>query len=253
MIWLASLQGLLGKLSTYVRRTQQANRTSVAVIYHSWYDTAMEFRQLVEIVGDEPVFETGLLLAGSADPLDVRKQLSRWVKAGRLYQLRRGLYALAPPFQKVKPHPFLIANRMVRGSYVSCQSALAHYGLVPEHVPVTTSVTTTRPARWDTPLGSCEFRHIKPELWRGYRQLEVFSGQHAFVATPEKALLDLIYLQPGGDKLDYLREMRLQNLENLDPDAFQRQAELANSPKLRRATAWVVQLASAEAMEYETL
>ena len=62
----------------------------------------MEFARLLEIVGDEPVFETGLLLAGDVAPTAVRRQLSRWTKAGRLYQLRRGLYALAPPFQKIK-------------------------------------------------------------------------------------------------------------------------------------------------------
>jgi len=45
----------------------------------------MEFTRLIEIVGDESVFETGLLLAGEVDPNDVRRQLSRWVKAGRLY------------------------------------------------------------------------------------------------------------------------------------------------------------------------
>lgn len=70
----------------------------------------MEFSNLLKIAGDEPAFETGLLLAGEVDPADVRRQLSRWTKAKRLYQLRRGLYALAPPFQKVKPHPFVIAN-----------------------------------------------------------------------------------------------------------------------------------------------
>jgi predicted transcriptional regulator of viral defense system len=129
----------------------------------------MEFARLVKIVGDEPAFGTGLLLAGDVDPDDVRKQLSRWTKAGKLCQLRRGLYTLAPPYQKVKPHPFVIANRLVPSSYVSCQSALAHYGLIPEYVPVTTSVTTARPARWDTPLGSFEFRHIKVDLLRGYR------------------------------------------------------------------------------------
>lgn len=42
----------------------------------------MEFRQLVEIVGDEPVFETDILLAGDVDPNDVRRQLSRWTQAG---------------------------------------------------------------------------------------------------------------------------------------------------------------------------
>ncbi|MDX1520290.1 MAG: hypothetical protein R3264_01525, partial [Anaerolineae bacterium] len=114
----------------------------------------MNFEKLIEIVGDEPVFETGLLLAGAVNPADVRRQLSRWTAAGRLIQLRRGLYALAPPYQKTPPHPFLIANRMVPGgTYVSLQTALSHYGLIPEYVPVTTSVTTSRPGRWDTPLG----------------------------------------------------------------------------------------------------
>lgn len=212
----------------------------------------MEFTRLVEIVGDEPVFEASLLLAGNVNPGDVRRQLSRWTAGGRLYQLRRGLYALASPFQKVKPHPFLIANRMVRNSYVSCQSALAFYGLIPEYVPVITSVTTARPARWETPFGVFEFRHIKTDLLRGYRLSEVSAGQQAFVATPEKALLDLIYLHPGGDSPEYLRELRLQNVERLNLDELQRQADLA-SPKLRRAVKIVSELVRAEVQEYETL
>jgi predicted transcriptional regulator of viral defense system len=211
----------------------------------------MEFTRLVEIVGDEPAFETGLLLAGDVDSNNIRRQLSRWTQAGRLYQLRRGLYTLAPPFQKVKPHPFVIANCLVPNSYVSCQSVLAHYGLIPEYVPVTTSVTTARPARWDTLLGSFEFRHIKVDLLRGYRLTEMGGDQRAFVAAPEKALLDLIYLQPGSDSPDYLRELRLQNLDRLDVDELQHQADLADSPKLRRAVKAVQALARSE--EYTAL
>jgi predicted transcriptional regulator of viral defense system len=213
----------------------------------------MKFEHLVEIVGDEPVFDTGLLLAGDVDPADVRRQLSRWTKAGRLYQLRRGVYALATPFQKIKPHPFLVANRMVRGSYVSRQSALAHYDLIPEHVPVVTSVTTARPAYWDTPLGSYDFRHVKADLFRGYRLVEASPGQRAFVATAEKALLDLVYLQPGGDSPDYLRELRLQNLDRLELDELRRQADRAGSPKLRRAASLVAHLVRSEMLEYEAL
>ena len=213
----------------------------------------MKFERLLEIVGDEPVFETGLLLAGDVDPGDVRRGLSRWTQAGWVHQLRRGLYALAPPFQKIKPHPFLVANRMVRGSYVSLQSALAHFGLIPEHVPVVTSVTTARPARWETALGVYDFRHVKTELLYGYRLSEVSPGQRAFVAHPEKALLDLIYLQPGGDAPAYLQELRLQNLDRLDLDALRGMAERVRSPKLRRAAARVAGLARAEELEYETL
>ncbi len=213
----------------------------------------MEFNGLVRIIGDEPVFETSLLLAGKVNPADVRRQLSRWTKAGRLFQFRRGLYALAPPFQKVKPHPFLIANRMVRGSYVSCQSALAHYGLIPEYVPVVVSVTTARPARWETPLGIFEFRHIKTELLRGSRLVDLGGGQRAFVALPEKALLDLIYLHPAADAPDYIRELRLQNLVHLNLNELQRLADFTRSPKLKRAAKFVVELAHVEAKEYERI
>jgi len=208
---------------------------------------------LLETVGDEPIFETSLLLAGDVDPANMRRQLSRWTKAGRLYQLRRGLHALAPPFQKVKPHPFLIANRMVRASYVSLQAALAYYGLIPEYVPVVTSVTTVRPGRWETPLGVYEFRHVKTGLLFGYQLTDLGGGQKAFVATSEKALLDLVYLQPGGDSPAYLGELRLQNLDRLDPEELRRQADRTGSPKLRRAAEFVVELRRTETQKCETL
>ena len=213
----------------------------------------MDFYHMLRIVGDEPVFETGLLLAGAVDAADVHKQLARWTKAGRLYQLRRGLYVLAPPYQKAPPHPFAVANQMVRGSYVSCQSALAHHGLIPEAVPAVTSVATGRPGRWDTPLGRYEFRHIRAGLLWGYRRVELGSGQGAFVATPEKALLDLVYLRPGGDSPAFLRELRLQNLDRLDFCELVNLAGRASSRKLLRAAAAVAELARAEASEYESL
>lgn len=213
----------------------------------------MEFGALLDAVGDEPVFETGLLLAGKVDAADVRRQLSRWVRAGRLYQLRRGLYALAPPFQKVKPHPFLVANRLVRSSYVSLQSALAHSSLIPEHVPATTSVTSGRPGRWQTPLGTYDFRHVQSGFLTGYRRLDLGGGQEAFVATPEKALLDLIHLEPGADETEYLEGLRLQHLESLRLDELRRIAELSGRPKLVRAAERIVRLAETEALEYEVL
>ncbi len=213
----------------------------------------MRFDDLLAIVTDEPVFETGLLLAGDRDPGDVRRQLSRWVAAKRLYLLRRGLYALAPPYRKVSPHPFLVANFLLRGSYVSLHSALAHHGLIPEHVPVTTSVGPGRPGRWETALGRFELRHLAPALMNGYRHVEVADGQRAFVATPEKALLDLVHLVPGADRPEYLRELRLQNLENIDPEALVRIAGDSEKPKLRRAARRITELAESELAGYESL
>jgi hypothetical protein len=65
--------------------------------------------------------------------------------------------------------------------------------------------------------------------------VNVGSGQKAFVATAEKALLDLVYLTPGADNYDFLLELRLQNLESLDRKALARLVQVSRSPKLRRA------------------
>lgn len=62
----------------------------------------MKFKQLLGLVGDELVFESSLPFAGNVDPQYLQRQLARWVSKGYLYQLRRGLYALAPPYQKTK-------------------------------------------------------------------------------------------------------------------------------------------------------
>lgn len=184
--------------------------------------------------------------------MDVRKQLSRWTAAGKLYQIRRGLYSLAPPYQKVRPHPFLIANQIQAGSYVSLQSALAYYGMIPEHVPVTTSVTTGRPASYQTPFGSFDYRHIQVSWLRSYQQVDLGNGQAAFVASAEKALLDLVYLQPGGETEDYLRSLRLQAMDRINSELLREIAVTAGKPKLLRALRVLGQIIAEEA-GYEAL
>lgn len=75
----------------------------------------------------------------------------------------QGLVRSLCPYRKTEPHPFLVANRLVRGSYVSLHSALAHHGLIPEHVPVITSLTTGRPQQRENPFGSFEYHHCPPD------------------------------------------------------------------------------------------
>jgi predicted transcriptional regulator of viral defense system len=210
----------------------------------------MKFAELLELVSDQPLFETGLLLAGDVDPNDVRRQLSRWVLSGRIRQLRRGLYTLAPPYQNVVPHPFLVANALVPGSYVSAQSALAFYGFIPEYAPRMMSVTMGRPSNWD---GGFQFQHLAPHLFFGYQLVDLSEGQQAFVATPEKAVLDLAHLTPHSDSPDFLAELRLQNLERLNLPRLYEFAERAGKPKWRRVATQIEKLALLEKGEYEEL
>lgn len=194
----------------------------------------MKFQEAVQIISDEPLFETGLLLAGSVDPVDIRRQLSRWTRNGRIHQLRRGLYVLAPPWRKQHPHPFLVANRLAPGSYVSGLSALAFAGAIPEYVAEITSVTPGRPGLRTTPLGRFSFRHLKRSMIFGYRLTDLGQGQVAFVAEPEKAILDMVYLHPGGDHRSYIEELRL-DFDALRPDRLEALAAIADTPKLARA------------------
>jgi len=197
----------------------------------------MKFDKLLSLVGDEPVFSSSLFDVVDVSASQVRLQIVRWVNAGKLIQLRRGLYVLNRPYRKIEPHPYLIANRLRKASYVSLQSALAYYGMIPEHVPVVTSITTGRREELQTGLGAFGFRHVQKSLFAGYQTVVVAPGQSAFLATPEKALLDLIYLSPGGDNAAFIDELRLQGTAALSSTALTAAARPFDSPKIERAVA----------------
>ena len=206
----------------------------------------MNFNEMLRVVGREPVFHSGLLLAGHTDPPEMQKQLSRWTHSGRILQLRRGLYTLAPPYDKVTPHPFLVANRMVPHSYLSLQSALAYYGMIPEFVVEVTSVTTGRPNTLENPLGRFSFRHIKNEAFTGFVYREVAKGQFVFIANPAKALLDLVYFSRFEQAGDFLEGLRLQNLAHIRTEELLNLAPVFNSKKINEAVQAILALAEAQ-------
>jgi len=182
----------------------------------------MKFQELVHKTNNLPCFTTNFLAAGE-EMTSIRLQLSRWIKDGRVIKLHKGLYSLAEPYRKVIPDPFFIANQLRPASYISLQSALSWYHMIPEFVPETSSITSGRPLIIKTPIGRFNFRHIKKTLFSDYKLIKLTNEQQAYIASPEKALLDLIYLTPEADHLEYLQELRLQNLH------------IAKSLKLKRA------------------
>ncbi len=95
-------------------------------------------------------------------------------------------------------------------------------------------------------MGRYTFKHVSPSCFFSYLQVEVSQRQRAFVATPEKALLDLIYLTPGGDRDPYLRELRLQNLEIIDKETLGKIAEKFGKKKIQRAMENVLRIMDEE-------
>lgn len=212
----------------------------------------MKFEELLDIVEGRPVFSSALLRAGDVDVVDVASQLSRWVSGGRLIALRRGVYALGRAYAKRSPHPFEVANLVQRPSYVSMESALSFHGMLPEAVFATTSVTSARAGEFATQLGVYSYRHIASSLFWGYREVAVpaAAGATMLVATPEKALLDLVYLRPRADAAAFLRQLRLERLSSMDLDVLDEMTRRAGKPKLARAAQRIRHLAEAESSEW---
>lgn len=213
----------------------------------------MYFQHVAPRLANLRLFESGHLYAGADNPQKVQRQLADWVRAGKVVQLRRGLYTVAQTYQSERPHSYVIANHLVRGSYISLHVGLSYYDLIPEHVAVVTSVTTGRPGTWQNLYGHFSFQHIQSVLFFGFQYRQVTQTQWAYVATPEKALLDLICLTPDADNADYIRTLRLQNLDQLDTERLRAYVEQVGKPKLNRALPHILQVVEEELTEYTPL
>jgi len=155
--------------------------------------------------------------------------VNRALRHGELLQLRRGRYLLAPQLQNRMPHPFVVAQALQSGSYISFETALSFHGWIPESVPVTLSVLPgRRRLEVDHPTVGL-FRFYPLALRQGYFLEAVdrrtFADQAALVAQPLRALLDIVCLRKleGGGILQLVQSMRIdaELLTQTQPVAWQ--------------------------------
>jgi predicted transcriptional regulator of viral defense system len=99
---------------------------------------------------------------------------------------------------------FEIANKIHSPSYVSLEMALSYYHLIPEGVYVITSISTLKPYKYTTPIGTFSYRKIKPGLFFGYNLVN-HDGRQFRIASIEKAILDYFYLNPHITDFNSLR------------------------------------------------
>lgn len=137
-----------------------------------------------------------------------RNNLYRWVKGGLLIRLKQGYFSF-PEYLGKPDMAWYFANRIYKPSYISLQTALAFYGIIPEAVVQITSVTALKTAAFVNPAGTYQYRTLKPELMFGYDLKEGASGILLNFARPEKALLDFLYLYPEYNTINELKNLRL--------------------------------------------
>ena len=114
--------------------------------------------------------------------------LEEYTKRGVFLRLKKGLYANL--FNK--PSQFFMANKIYQPSYISFESALSYYGLIPETVYSVTSASPKATREFSMQNYHFVFRRIKKEAFAGYVPAEI-GGETILIAEPEKALADYYY------------------------------------------------------------
>lgn len=158
------------------------------------------------------------------DEGNARRRLRSLADAGLVLSLRRGLWSLDTDLDPFALPPYLTAPLP---AYVSTFSALAAHAMI-EQIPGRVSVASLdRTARVETTIAAFEIHHLRPELFGGY----VAWRRGGFIASPEKALFDLVYLRAAAGSRAYLPELFLP--ETFEPDVLRGWSERIDGKRLQ--------------------
>lgn len=152
-----------------------------------------------------------------------------------LLRIKKGLYVVSPSVTRVPLSPELIANHVYAPSYVSMHSALRYYGLIPEAVYSVQSMTVKHTRCFDTPLGRFDYTCVSRDAFPIGVTIVNKQTYTFLMATPEKALCDLIACAPKVN-LRYLKDverflcedlrMDMDDFLKMDVSVFERYAEV---------------------------
>ena len=157
----------------------------------------MDYRMELSQYSDQPISTQVLLglLRGYSRPYD---KIMEMVNQGILVQLRRGLYMTSPLVSTITPEPFLIANHLYGPSYISLDSALFHWGLIPERVFEISCVTPKISKKIMVQNAVYSYTHLPIAYYPlGVQSIALTKTQTVLIASPEKALCDKVITTAG--------------------------------------------------------
>ena len=160
-----------------------------------------------------------------------QNKIKREVARGEIIRLKRGVYCLTPKHQKRPINLLDISSTLYPPSYISMESALSFYGLIPEAVHSVTAVTTRRNSRFTTSIGIFEYDHLPLSIYNQYFQSTKTTDDYVFlIATPLKCLFDYMYIR----KKKYLSLSDLEEDLRIEPTALaEKTKNLSNKEILR--------------------
>jgi hypothetical protein len=171
----------------------------------------------LEQYGNIPV-NHAVLLEKLNDYRSPNDRIAVMEKRGDIIRLKKGLYVVSMKISRKPLSSELIANHLYGPSYVSFETALAFYGLIPEKVFANRSATFKRARRFENAVGRFEYITVPQDYYSiGISHQNVDNEYAYLLATPEKALCDLILATPNL-RLQSVKAMQLYLEEDLRID-----------------------------------
>jgi predicted transcriptional regulator of viral defense system len=126
-----------------------------------------------------------------------QNKIANLEREGKIIRLKRGVYVVSPTVSKQLLSVELIANHLYGPSYVSMESALRYYGLIPEQVYIVRSMTTNRSKKFENSIANFDYITVNEEYYTiGIKQQTIENKYTFLIASPEKALCDMIVATP---------------------------------------------------------
>jgi len=149
-------------------------------------------------------------LQGYSKPRD---RVTKWLKTGAITRVKKGLYVFGEKYRRGPICLSSLANLIYGPSYISKEYALSFYGLIPERVDLVTSMTTQKTKIFSTPIGNFSYTHLNLTKYTPGICLKEIDELHVcLIASPEKAMADLIASQKSIASQEELLEHLLENL-----------------------------------------
>ena len=186
------------------------------IIMYNIYN--MDFRKKLKKYAEAPI-SRHLVLELLTEYKSPNDKISELIKSEALISIRRGLYIAGPKLDLPTPEPFLIANHLRGPSYVSLESALSYWGMIPERAYEISSVTIKTSKLYKSSIGRFSYKKLKtPYYSYGIKSIKFSPKQTMLIASPEKALCDKVVLTPRIN-LRSLKQTREFLLEDLRMDS----------------------------------
>jgi len=136
-----------------------------------------------------------------------QKKIHDLTRQGRLIAVKRGVFLISESMRSRPYSKDVLANLIYGPSYISLESALSDYGLIPERVERVTSVCLGRNKVFETPVGGFDYYRVSKGVYPFGIQLKpVDEKASALYASPEKALFDFLYLREKSESFSISHE-----------------------------------------------